>query len=393
MASSAQQIRAYSGPAILSYGFRPFFLFGALWAAVSVALWLPMLSGYIALPTVLQPVDWHVHELLFGYVPAVIAGFLLTAVPNWTGRLPVVGKPLAMLFVTWCAGRVAMLTSQWIGAGLAAVIDLLFLAFLAAVIAREIIASSNSKNLKVLIVVGLIFAANLVFHVQAVTGQGDGYGTRLGLSAIILLIMLIGGRIIPSFTRNWLAQQRSQTLPSPFDTFDVAVMGASAAALLSWVVLPVSLVTASFAALAFLLNAARLLRWQGKQACAEPLVLILHVGFGFVPLGFALLAVSIARPDVVLPAGALHAWTAGAIGVMTLAVMTRASLGHTGQPLKATRPIQLIYVAAVVAAIARIAAAFGVLREPMLYLSATGWVLAFATFGVVFWPLLTRRRT
>ncbi len=391
MATSAAQIRAFGGPALLSYGFRPFFLFGALWAAVAVALWLPMLSGHLVIPSAFTPVEWHIHELIFGYVPAIVAGFLLTAVPNWTGRLPVVGVRLLMLFLAWLAGRIAVLVSLWIGAGAAAVVDLAFLIALAGVVGREIVASDNTRNLKVLVGVALLLTANGLFHLEAATGIGDGHGMRLGIAAAVMLIMLIGGRIIPSFTRNWLARRGAGSLPAPFDRVDVVIMGASALALASWVALPHAQVTAILAAVAGAFNIARLLRWAGERTGAEPLVLILHIAYAFVPAGFILLALGILRPDIVMPSGALHGWTTGAIGTMTLAVMTRASLGHTGQPLVATRPIQLIYAAVVASALARILAAFDVLREPMLHLSATAWVAAFLGFVVVYAPLLMRR--
>jgi uncharacterized protein involved in response to NO len=330
---------------------------------------------------------------VFGYVPAIVAGFLLTAVPNWTGRLPVVGTRLLMLFLAWIAGRIAVFFSLWIGAAVAAVVDLAFLIALAAVIGREIVASGNTRNLKVLAGVALLFTGNALFHLEAATGIGHDHdhGTRLGIAAAVMLIMLIGGRIIPSFTRNWLARRGAGRLPTPFDRFDAAIMGASVIALASWVVLPDAQVTAILAVLAGVLNIARLMRWAGERTGAEPLVLILHIAYAFVPIGFLLLALAILRPDIVLPNGALHGWTTGAIGAMTLAVMTRASLGHTGQPLTATRPIQLIYAGVVIAALSRIVVAFDVLREPMLHLSAAAWVAAFAGFVMVYAPLLMRR--
>jgi uncharacterized protein involved in response to NO len=392
MSTSAQQIRSFTGPALLSYGFRPFFLFGALWAALAVALWLPMLSGHLVLPSTLGPLEWHVHELIYGYVPAIVAGFLLTAVPNWTGRLPVVGGRLAVLFLIWIAGRVTIFFSLWIGAGIAAAVDLAFLAVLGWVIAREIVASNNTRNLKVLAGVALLLTGNALFHLEAIAGFGDGHGMRLGIAAAILLIMLIGGRIIPSFTRNWLVRQSAGRLPTPFDRFDAAIMLASGIALASWVTAPHAAATAILALAGAVLNVVRLGRWAGERTAADPLVLILHVAYAFVPIGFFLLALGVARPDIVAQSGALHGWTAGAIGIMTLAVMTRASLGHTGRPLTATRSVQLIYLAAIVAALARIAAAFDLLREPMLHLSATAWVAAFGGFVVAFGPLLLRRR-
>ena len=391
-ASTAEQIRSYSGPALLSYGFRPFFLFGAIWAALAIAIGLPMLFGAVTPPTTLDPLHWHAHELVYGYVPAIVAGFLLTAVPNWTGRLPVTGVPLLIVFVLWLAGRAMVLFSAYVGALAAAAVDVSFLLALGVVIAREIIAGGNTRNLKVLAVVGVLSAGNIVFHVEVLAGTATGYGVRIGLSATLVLIMLIGGRIIPSFTRNWLARQTPGSLPAPFGRFDVAAMLVGGAALAAWTVAPVSSATAGLALFAAGLHAARLTRWAGERTLDEPLVAILHIAYAFVPLGFALLALTILRPDVVAASGALHAWTAGGIGLMTLAVMTRASLGHTGQPLTATRPIQAIYAAALVAALARLVAAFGLLREPMLYVSAAAWVLAFAGFAVVYGPLLLRPR-
>lgn len=391
MTTTAEQIRSYKGPAILSYGFRPFFLAGAAWAAVAVALWLPLLTGHLSLPTAFAPIDWHVHELIYGYVPAVIAGFLLTAVPNWTGRLPVVGGPLLGLFAIWLAGRAAVLTSQWIGPWAAAVVDLGFLAALGAVIARELIAGKDKRNLKVLGVVSLLVVGNAVFHWEALQRGVAAYGTRIGIGGTVLLIMLIGGRIIPSFTRNWLARRGPGRLPAPLDRFDHAVMAVSALGLATWIALPDHAATAAIAGIAAVLNGIRLARWAGDRTTAEPLVFILHVSYAFVPIGFALLAIGIQWPALVAPSGAVHAWTAGAIGLMTLSVMTRASLGHAGRSLTATRPIQLIYVAATIAACARLLAAFHVLREPMLHASATAWVLAFGGFVLVYAPMLTRR--
>jgi uncharacterized protein involved in response to NO len=392
MSTSAEQIRAYGGPALFSYGFRPFFLFAAGWSAVAVALWLPMLTGHVSLPTRFAPIEWHVHELLYGYVPAVIAGFLLTAVPNWTGRLPVVGAPLAVLFSAWLIGRAAVLLSAWIGAGPAAALDLLFLAALGGVVAREIIAAGNTRNLKVLVVVGLLFSGKALFHLEAATTFGNSYGTRIGIAATIFLIALIGGRIIPSFTRNWLVRRGPGRLPAPFDGLDKVAMTGTALALTAWVALPDHAATAALALVGAGLNLARLARWAGHRTTAEPLVLVLHVAYAFVPAGFLLLALAIMAPGLVAPSGALHGWTAGAIGTMTLAVMTRASLGHTGQPLKATPGITAVYVAVTFAAMARIVAAFGILREPLLHASAAAWVAAFLGFTVIYAPLLLWRR-
>lgn len=392
MVTTAEQIRTYEGPAILSYGFRPFFLFGAIWAALAVAIWLPMLAGSLSLPTAFAPIDWHVHELLYGYLPAIVAGFLLTAVPNWTGRLPVTGGPLLGLLLIWVAGRLAVAGSAWIGRSWAATVDLLFLVAVAAVVFREIVAARNLRNLKVLLLVGLLLAGNAIFHMESALLGGTGYGTRIGIAAAVLLISVIGGRIVPSFTRNWLARARPGPLPQPINRFDVVALVTGATALVFWVAIPEHGVTAAAAVIAGLLHALRLARWRGYRTAAEPLVLVLHVAYLFVPLGFFLAAAGIAFPAYLTASGALHGWTAGAVGLMTLAVMTRASLGHTGRPLTATAPTQLIYTAALIAALARIVSAFGWERDLLLHISATAWVMAFAGFAIVYWPLLMRPR-
>jgi uncharacterized protein involved in response to NO len=387
---TAQKISSYRGPAILSYGFRPFFLFAAAWSAAAVALWIPLLKGSLYLPTALDPIQWHTHELIFGYVPAVIAGFLLTAVPNWTGRLPVAGAPLLALFLVWAFGRLAVLCSAWIGLRLAGCIDLSFLIVLASIIARELVVGGNIRNAGVLALVGLLLIANMLSYAEVFFSFGRGLGNRLGIAVILVLIMLIGGRIIPSFTRNWLTRRATGRTPAPFGRLDVATIVASSIALAVWVTVPEGQATALLGLIACALNTIRLYRWAGERTFAEPLVLILHVAYAFVPLGFFLLLLATVWPEIVSPTGALHAWTVGAIGIMTLAVMTRASLGHTGRPLTASRPIQFIYVAAMIAVLARLVAAFGLLREPMLNLSASAWVLAFVGFVVVYAPLLIR---
>jgi len=392
MATTAERVRTHSGPAILSYGFRPFFLLGASWAASVLAVWLPMLGGAFSPPTAFSPLEWHVHELVYGYVPCIIAGFLLTAVPNWTGRLPVTGGPLLALVATWAAGRLAILTSARIGAAPAAVVDLLFLACLAGVIGREIVAGRNVRNVKVLALLVLFLVGNAVFHWETITHAVGGYGMRLGIGVILLLITLIGGRIIPSFTRNWLARRPPGPLPTPFGRFDVACLGVGTLTIACWIADPHAWLTAVMATLAGCLHAVRLARWAGYRTIAEPLVLVLHVAYAFVPIGFLLLGLGIAAPGFVLPSGALHAWTVGAIGTMTLAVMTRASLGHTGQALVASSATQFIYVAIVVAAVARVLSTFDVWRDAALTVSAAAWVLAFSGFVLSFGPLLAKPR-
>jgi hypothetical protein len=226
MSGSAERMRAWRGPAILSFGFRPFFLGAGAFAAIAMVLWIGMLSGRVAVPTAFDPVSWHAHELLWGYFSAVAAGFLLTAVPNWTGRLPLVGWPLAVLAGLWLAGRLAVAFSAHLPALAAAAVDLSFLAALTLAIGREIVAGRNWRNLKVLALLTVLTGANAAFHAEALAGDyaAGGYGFRIGLGVAVMLISVIGGRVVPSFTRNWLARRAPGRLPAPFGRVDQAAL-------------------------------------------------------------------------------------------------------------------------------------------------------------------------
>jgi len=380
----------YSGATLFSYGFRPFFLGGALWAALGIVLWLPQYFGEMSLPTAFDPLDWHIHEMIYGYVGAVIAGFLLTAIPNWTGRLPINGYPLAALFALWLLGRVAIIGSAIWGAWVAAAIDIAFLAVLAFAAAREVVAGNNWRNLRVLVVLGVLIAGNVVFHAEVIVYGAADYGIRLGIAAIVVLITLIGGRIVPSFTRNWLTRNNPGRMPKPFARFDaIAVIGA-VVALAAWIALPQSVVAGALLLIAGVLQAARLIRWAGDRTFADRLVLVLHVAYAFVPIGLLLSGAAILWPSIWPISAGLHAWMAGAAGLMTLAVMTRASLGHTGNTLVASIPTQLIYLSALIAALARIAAAFAP-SSALLHTAAAAWVLAFGGFAAIYGPLLVGR--
>lgn len=392
MATSAEQMRAHRGPALLTGGFRPFFLFGAIWAAIAILLWIPTFEGHVVLPTAYAPIDWHVHELLFGYVAAAVAGFLLTAIPNWTGRLPVVGRPLAGLVGLWVAGRVAMLVSGPIGAIPAAIVDLAFLCVLVGITLREVAAGKNWRNLRVVGIVAVFALGNMLFHVEAIVSGAAAYGTRIGIAAAVMLVALIGGRVVPSFTANWLRPRGPGAMPVPFDRFDGVVIGASAIALALWVVLPEARAVGAVLLGAGLLQTARLWRWAGWRTMGESLVLVLHVAYLFVPLGFLLLGATLLGVLSIPASAALHAWTVGALGLMTLAIMTRASLGHTGRALIAGRGQQIVYAGAVIAALGRIAMGFGRAEIVFLHIAMLGWLVAFVGFTIVYFPILTRPR-
>lgn len=392
MATTAERMRAHAGPALFGGGFRPFFLFGAVWAAIAVLLWIPMYEGRLVLPSALSPLDWHVHELLFGYLGAAVAGFLLTAIPNWTGRLPVTGRPLALLAALWAGGRIALLVSDRLGAPLAAAIDLSFFAALLAVTGREVRAGRNWRNLRVVGLLALLALGDVVFHVECLLRGTAAWGTRIGLAAAILLISLIGGRIVPSFTLNWLRARPPGRTATPFGRFDAAVIAVSAAALAVWTILPDHPAAGVALLAAGILQAVRLARWAGWRTWAEKLVFVLHLAYAFVPLGFLLLGAAILGIGPLPASAALHAWTIGAIGLTTLAVMTRASLGHTGRTLHAGPAIGAIYAGALVAVLARLAMGFGRADTILLHVALLGWLVAFAGFALVYFPILTRPR-
>ncbi len=377
--------RSFDGPALFRQGFRPFFLGAGLWGLAAVTLWLAVVQGAASIPTAFSPAGWHAHEMIFGFAGAVIAGFLLTAIPNWTGRMPLQGLPLIMLFGTWLIGRVAMATSALIGPGLAAALDLSFLFVLLAVVMREIVSGRNWRNLPMPIALTGVLVANLLTHLEAAGQTSTGLiGQRLGIATIILLISFVGGRIIPSFTRNWLAKRAETHMPASFGRFDHVCLVLTFAALGSWVASPLAPISGGVLLAAGLASFARLARWRGHRALSEPLVWSLHLGFAWVPAGFTLLGLGVFLPEVFPSTAGLHALTAGAIGSMTLAVMTRTNLGHTGRRLTADGWTAAIYILIAAAAVSRVAASMvpDIYSRHLLWASGLLWAAAFGLFTV-----------
>lgn len=371
---------------LLGAPFRVFFLLAALLAAFAVPLWLGALAhGWMIAPT-LDARDWHVHEMLFGYLAAVVAGFLFTAIPNWTGRLPLAGRALTLLALLWLCGRAAMALSPW--AWLAGVAGAAFLPVVAALAWREVIAGRNWRNLPPCILVTLLALAGIAFQVPELREAA----IRAGLAIVALLIVLIGGRIVPSFTRNWLAKRGEERFPSSFGAFDKGVVLLSALALVAWTIAPEARVAGALLLLAGLANLVRLARWRGLRSLPEPLLAVLHLGYLWLVAALALLGGAVLWPQAIGPSQAMHALTAGAFGTMTLAVMTRASLGHGGRPLTAGGATVAIYLLVTLGALLRVVAPL----LPAHYLavvSASGilWSAAFALFAVSYGPLLAGR--
>lgn len=375
-------------------GFRPFFIGGATWSLIALVLWICSVTGAITLPTQLDPLAWHRHEMLFGFVGAVIAGFLLTAIPNWTGRLPIAGMPLASLFGLWLTARFAILFSSTVGLLLAALIDVGFFLVLAALAAREVLAAQN-RNLPIVAMVLFFGMANAVDYAAAYGLLGDDMaGVRAGIGLVVLMISLIGGRIVPSFTRNWLVKQGAKTgLPTQPGRFDIVVIAVTAVALVSWLAAwPDDLTIGLLLVSAAVLQGLRLARWSGLRTVRDPLVAILHVGYAWVPAGLLLLGLSMigtAVPRTI----AIHALTAGAMATMILAVMTRATRGHTGRELRADRITTGIYVLVTIGAMLRVAAPW-LSVDYMLSIKVAGamWGGAFLLFLARYGPMLLGSR-
>jgi len=373
-------------------GFRPFFFGGVAWAVIAITLWICSLTGAITFPTAIDPLAWHRHEMLFGFVGAIVAGFLLTAVPNWTGRLPIAGWPLAGLFALWGTGRIALLFSAVVTVPVAAILDVGFFVLLALLAAREVL-EANNRNVPV---VGLILLFGLADAIDylAISGKipAPDLGWQIALSIVLVLISLIGGRIIPSFTRNWLAKRGvKEGLPMQAGNFDLFVIGVTAFALLAWLSGPETAPIGGILLVAAVLQLLRWIRWRGYRTFADPLVLILHVGYLWLPIGLALLGLSLM--GVVPRSAAIHSLTAGAMTTMILAVMTRASLGHTARELRAGAATVALYALVTAGASLRVLASLGSI-EYNLGIEVAGllWGGALLLFLIAYAPVLWRPR-
>jgi len=383
--------RMAAAPPILRGGFRPFFFGAATWGVVALALWLCSLAGFFQMPTVFQGVAWHRHEMIFGFVGAAVAGFLLTAIPNWTGRLPIAGPPLLALFTVWVAARVAVLCSALVGILPAAILDIGFFATLTAVGAREVLAAKN-RNVPI-VLMALLFTLADAADYAASAGLIADVGWQAAIALVIIMISVIGGRIIPSFTRNWMAKRGEKTrLPTQPAPLDLLVIGGTVISLLFWIAIPGNQLTGLLLILAAALQLLRLLRWGGVRTLSDPLVLILHVGYAWIPIGLFLLGLNLGGFGVPRSA-AIHALTAGAMTTMILAVMTRAILGHTGRALKANGATVVIYICVTIAALLRVSASLGFGSYPLLLdISGLAWLGSLTLFLAVYGPMLWEPR-
>jgi uncharacterized protein involved in response to NO len=381
--------------AFLSYGFRPFFLFGAVWAIAALTIVLAALA-LGAWPADAPPLGrWHGHEMLFGFVAASVAGFLLTAVPTWTSTPPVRGARLAALVALWLAGRAVML--PWLGlhGGAWLLLDVAFLPAVALAIGVPLVRTRNHRNLAFIAMLIVLALADLEF-VAELAGWLDAPPfdpLRLVVNLVILMIAVIGGRIVPLFTRNALLVHRVKVVVTPLPWLDRAAIAAVVAVLAGDLVAPNGASAGWLAALAAVLHAVRLGRWHGHATLSMPIVWVLHAGYAWLPIGFALKALWLlgAAPWAV---NWLHAFTAGAFGTMVLGVMTRVALGHTGRPLVVAKPIAFAYVLVIAGAALRMLApvALPVFYVELVTAALVAWAGSFAIFLAVYVPILVAPR-
>ncbi|PKM13405.1 MAG: short-chain dehydrogenase [Gammaproteobacteria bacterium HGW-Gammaproteobacteria-3] len=375
---------------VLALGFRAFFMLAGFSAVLLILLWNAVYKGALTLPNYFAPSDWHGHEMLVGYASAVIAGFLLTAVRNWTGLPTATGKQLAALCLLWLYGRILPFYAGLLPDMLIALVDFAFLPALAYQIGKPVIKSRNLRSTVFLLLLALMAFANALIHLEMLGFLADSaqLGLQLLIATIITLILLVAGRVFPFFTERGLSG--TLAIRNPFwDALSIT------SAVLVFVLLMAKIsgiylvVVAVFAALA---NTRRILDWYVQKVWYVPLLWILYIGYGWIILGFVLTA--LAAYNLIPLSLALHAFTLGGIGVLTLGMMARVSLGHTGRALKASNAIAIAFVLINVSAFFRVLlpAAFPAGYGPLLYIATLCWLAAFSLFLFVYAPILTRTR-
>ncbi len=379
--------------ALFSYGFRPFFLLAGVHAVIAMAIWLAALHGMPWEIAWLRPNQWHAHEMIFGFVAAALAGFLLTAVASWTGQRGFAGPPLMVLVAVWLGGRIAMAPGLDVPQSLAAAIDLAFLPTVAIAITPSLIRAGNVRNFPLVAFLVLLFAANLLFHAPDLSTRLDIHGPTLAVDTILLMVVLVDGRIVPAFSGNALRTRHPDARVAPFGWVDRAALAAAAAVLVVDLVTPDGRLAGIVALVACVLHAWRLLRWRGWLTRDMPIAWVLHVAYAWIPVGLGLKGLWLLW-QLEAGAGWLHALTAGAYATMILAVMTRAALGHTGRPLVAAKPIVIAYLLLTLAAVIRV---FGPVVAPTMpqatwTVAGSLWIVAFALYCAVYAPILSRRR-
>jgi len=380
--------------ALFDYGFRPFFLACGLYALLMIPWWMYRFAHASVSFGGLPVMYWHAHEMLYGVVMAAIAGFLLTAVPSWTGERGFAGKPLIIAIALWSAGRFAMSMADDIPFWALAVAELALVPFLITLLAPPIVRTRNRNLplLAVLLVLWLIDAAFLAGMARADVALAAG-SMRLAIDFVLVLITVIGGRIVPAFTANALRRRGEEPNLSTRTPVEIAVIGLMVAIAIADVFTPNGATSGILAAMAAVAHVTRMAGWRSFRTGGEPILWIMHVAYAWLPLGLALKAFALLG-DAAWASKWQHALATGAITTMILAVMTRSALGHTGRPLVVSRAIAVAYLLLTFTALLR---TFGVALFPAHYLltltvSALTWMACFGIFLAVYTPILWRPR-
>lgn len=390
---AASSARGPSLRALFAYGFRPFFLLAGVQAIAAMAVWLAALHGMAWPASGPDAIAWHAHEMIFGFVGAALSGFLLTAVASWTGQRGFAGLPLIVLVVLWLGGRIVMAPGLGVPPTLIAAIDLAFMPAVALAVAPSMIRAGNARNFPMLAFPAMLLIANLIFHLSRLGVRPEIDGVTLAVDAVLIMITLVGGRIVPAFTGNALRRRDPDAQVAAFGWVDRAAIAAVIVVLVVDVSLPASRVAGVVALAACVLHAWRLSRWSGWRTRETPIAWILHVAYAWIPIGLGLKGLWLVW-QVPMASGWLHALTSGAFATMIVAVMTRASLGHTGRPLVVARPIVIAYVLLTLAAATRVLAPAIAPQMSMTSWTVAGslWTAAFALYLVVYAPILCRPR-
>ncbi len=382
------------GTLLLATGYRPFFLLGGAYAALATLWWAGVYAGIVDAPGGWVGVTWHAHEMIFGFACAAIAGFLLTAVPNWTGRERVQGPVLGVLVALWLLGRVLTAAGDWLPPGWAE-LELSFLPALAWAIGGPILGSTNRRNRPILLIVVLLFAADLAAHLgrAGLVEIPVRTSLRAALDLVIVLLAIISGRIVPLFTRNAIERRGEAAQIRSGGPLEGAVFATVIGALLLDLRDEGGAAGSLVALLAALLLAARQARWQPWRTLGDPLLWILHAGHAWLAVGFACRGLA-GLVDLLPASTALHALTAGAIGTSVIAVMSRVALGHAGRPLQAPPAVVPAYLLVLAGAGLRVFGPLAGLEHYARIVAASGiaWGLGFALFVAVYAPILTAPR-
>jgi uncharacterized protein involved in response to NO len=375
---------------LFAYGFRSSFLLAGIAAMLLVPRWAFSFVTGSPIGSSWPPMLWHAHEMLFGFIASAMAGFLLTAVPSWTGEKGFAGRPLVILACLWLAARVLIASSSLWPAVLIAAVDLAFLPALGVLVAWPLL-RSRSRNTPLLAVLGLFWLTDLVFQIALIRNHPllALHALHVGIDIVLVLVTVIGGRIVPSFTSAALRPLGLEGAVHNRPALTGLAIAGMVAVMLSDVFWPESRIAGAIAGVAAFLQTARLLQWAPWRTLRQPIVWVLHLSYAWLPVGLALKAVALLS-GAAFAAFWLHALTIGALATMILAVMTRASLGHTGRALIVDPLITLAYLLLTAAALMRVfgLSAFRLSYPVVIIWSALFWTVAFALFVAVYAPIL-----